>query len=514
MADLENLQPFVDNMASDVKGAQADALNLWKRLQEKLWEVHRLRTECAHWREQCHWLSKRGSPAPVSEASPVATFLELGSPERAELPSGSSVAGGDDAEAAAEASDAADGGDAAVGDRLLELTKACGPRPWRDMSLEEPEAEAEAEVGAASDEEEAAAGSATLQKIFKECDRNGNGTINKRELIKACRESSDVAEFFGLPKEIRQEDDSHAQFEHVFQGIDCNDDRQLSFQELHEWYEVRRKAERKKGGGGGGGGGGGAGRGAGKEGGTAREALRRVAGKVALAAALGRARGAATVPAGGATVPAGGARAPAGGAAARAPRATEPATAAALQATASVAPSAPRTRPVLAPTASTRTIESVTLTSAAGSPPRFTPRVATPGGAAQQWRPLEPVAARPQQLRLGSPPPAEARRLPMPRASLPAAPQAPAAAPWLRPAQPPPWGGGRRPPPWATLLPGPPGGRYEFRPTTCEASPTARPSPTSAGAQSPGCASLASTVPPGGTLACRPEDDPKNLVSL
>eukprot|EP00435_Cladocopium_sp_Y103_P073770 s25_g45.t1 len=46
---------------------------------------------------------------------------------------------------------------------------------------------------------------AKLRAIFDQCDTNGDGTLNKRELIKMCRASADTAEFFGLPANIRQD---------------------------------------------------------------------------------------------------------------------------------------------------------------------------------------------------------------------------------------------------------------------------------------------------------------------
>eukprot|EP00913_Durusdinium_trenchii_P019098 g17948.t1 len=46
---------------------------------------------------------------------------------------------------------------------------------------------------------------ARLREIFDKCDTNGDGTLNKRELIKMCRASVDTATFFGLPANIRQD---------------------------------------------------------------------------------------------------------------------------------------------------------------------------------------------------------------------------------------------------------------------------------------------------------------------
>ena len=43
-----------------------------------------------------------------------------------------------------------------------------------------------------------------LRTIFDSCDTQQNGMVNKRELIKAIRGDARMAEFFGLPMEIRQ----------------------------------------------------------------------------------------------------------------------------------------------------------------------------------------------------------------------------------------------------------------------------------------------------------------------
>uniref|UniRef100_A0A7S2JX14 EF-hand domain-containing protein n=1 Tax=Zooxanthella nutricula TaxID=1333877 RepID=A0A7S2JX14_9DINO len=61
-------------------------------------------------------------------------------------------------------------------------------------------------------------------------------------MIKVCRQDLGVAEFFGIPSTIRQEDGSRDTFEQVFQGIDDNDDRMISFEELRGWQRARRRS--------------------------------------------------------------------------------------------------------------------------------------------------------------------------------------------------------------------------------------------------------------------------------
>jgi len=84
---------------------------------------------------------------------------------------------------------------------------------------------------------------AKLMDIFDQCDRSGDGTINKRELIKCCRKNEDVAKFFGLPKKIRQEDGSRDRMEALFQQIDHNADREINMDEFVNFFKYTVKGE-------------------------------------------------------------------------------------------------------------------------------------------------------------------------------------------------------------------------------------------------------------------------------
>jgi len=77
---------------------------------------------------------------------------------------------------------------------------------------------------------------AKLRSYYDQCDKNSDGKINKRELILACRKSHELAEFFNLPQNIRQEDGSRDQMEAFFQQIDSNDDREMTWDEMKTFF--------------------------------------------------------------------------------------------------------------------------------------------------------------------------------------------------------------------------------------------------------------------------------------
>ncbi|CAE7706149.1 unnamed protein product, partial [Symbiodinium sp. CCMP2456] len=71
-----------------------------------------------------------------------------------------------------------------------------------------------------------------LRMIFDSADVQGNGMVNKRELVKGLRRDAKMAEFFGLPSEIRQEDGSRDQMEALFQAMDSDSDREITWEEF------------------------------------------------------------------------------------------------------------------------------------------------------------------------------------------------------------------------------------------------------------------------------------------
>eukprot|EP00443_Scrippsiella_acuminata_P068714 CAMPEP_0115373358 /NCGR_PEP_ID=MMETSP0271-20121206/1391_1 /TAXON_ID=71861 /ORGANISM="Scrippsiella trochoidea, Strain CCMP3099" /LENGTH=2196 /DNA_ID=CAMNT_0002796359 /DNA_START=21 /DNA_END=6611 /DNA_ORIENTATION=+ len=82
---------------------------------------------------------------------------------------------------------------------------------------------------------------AQLGRIFGSCDAKGDGSIDKRELIKAVMRDADTAKFFGLPRKIRQEDGSRDKMEERFQAMDADGDREVSWEEFVTFYKLHIK---------------------------------------------------------------------------------------------------------------------------------------------------------------------------------------------------------------------------------------------------------------------------------
>lgn len=84
-----------------------------------------------------------------------------------------------------------------------------------------------------------------LRNIFDRCDSNNNGLINKRELIKALRADPDVAEFLELSRQVRQEDGPRDAMEDLFQALDRDHDREVTWDEFRAHF-VRRGSTSSK----------------------------------------------------------------------------------------------------------------------------------------------------------------------------------------------------------------------------------------------------------------------------
>lgn len=82
-----------------------------------------------------------------------------------------------------------------------------------------------------------------LLGIFKMCDPQDNGTVNKRELIKIVRKEPAVSEFFGIPPDAENARD---RIEGLFQAIDYDQDREITWDEFLLFYETHIVSASKK----------------------------------------------------------------------------------------------------------------------------------------------------------------------------------------------------------------------------------------------------------------------------
>eukprot|EP00930_Biecheleria_cincta_P047031 TRINITY_DN32532_c0_g1_i1.p1 TRINITY_DN32532_c0_g1~~TRINITY_DN32532_c0_g1_i1.p1 ORF type:complete len:511 (-),score=73.15 TRINITY_DN32532_c0_g1_i1:25-1557(-) len=78
--------------------------------------------------------------------------------------------------------------------------------------------------------------SSELRAVWDKIDVQRKGKVNRRDLIKAIRGSSEIASFFGLPQEFQQEDASRANFEAMFQAMDLAGSREVTWLDFHTLY--------------------------------------------------------------------------------------------------------------------------------------------------------------------------------------------------------------------------------------------------------------------------------------
>lgn len=62
-------------------------------------------------------------------------------------------------------------------------------------------------------------------------DLNRDGAVNRMEMIKAVKRDTLVQEVLGL-REFRQGQEGHTQFEHLFQEMDSDNDRSVTWSEF------------------------------------------------------------------------------------------------------------------------------------------------------------------------------------------------------------------------------------------------------------------------------------------
>lgn len=75
-----------------------------------------------------------------------------------------------------------------------------------------------------------------LSYIFRRLDRNGDGLVNRRDLVKTLRQAPEVASFFLLPEVIRQEDGSRDLMEGVFQKVDRDNSKDITWAEFQNHF--------------------------------------------------------------------------------------------------------------------------------------------------------------------------------------------------------------------------------------------------------------------------------------
>lgn len=74
--------------------------------------------------------------------------------------------------------------------------------------------------------------------IFRTLDRSQSNTVSKIEMLVGLKNSKLVREFFNLPAHIRQEDSAtRKRFEEIFQGIDKDNNKSLTWDELELWVK-------------------------------------------------------------------------------------------------------------------------------------------------------------------------------------------------------------------------------------------------------------------------------------
>ena len=82
---------------------------------------------------------------------------------------------------------------------------------------------------------------ARITEAFALIDANGDGSLSRIEMIKACRSSEHVRVLLGLPRVIRQEDGTRTAFERAFQEFDADSSKSIT---LAEFLHVFRQRQR------------------------------------------------------------------------------------------------------------------------------------------------------------------------------------------------------------------------------------------------------------------------------
>ena len=80
-----------------------------------------------------------------------------------------------------------------------------------------------------------------MRAVFDTIDRNHDGSINVRELLLCLRKHPDVAEFMHLPMHVHQEGGTRETFEEMFQAIDKDGSRDVTWAEFESYFTWARR---------------------------------------------------------------------------------------------------------------------------------------------------------------------------------------------------------------------------------------------------------------------------------
>ena len=103
---------------------------------------------------------------------------------------------------------------------------------WSDESDTVTIQESEASPPDPAGESPAAAEAGSLRALFDFMDKNGDGKVSRIEMIQALRKDPNTRKYLGLPAHFRQGSPEHAAFEAVFQRLDADGSREITWAEF------------------------------------------------------------------------------------------------------------------------------------------------------------------------------------------------------------------------------------------------------------------------------------------
>jgi len=81
-------------------------------------------------------------------------------------------------------------------------------------------------------------GNADLRVLFSFMDKNGDGKVSRIEMIQALRKDPNAARYLGLPSKFKQGTPEHTEFERVFQRLDADGSKEISWEEFERICQV------------------------------------------------------------------------------------------------------------------------------------------------------------------------------------------------------------------------------------------------------------------------------------